>query len=208
MARAGAALLFHRGRRAGIQEPMVSEEEMRAGSIGELRQHNDTIELLDYRVEWPALFERTAAQIRDALGTRALLLEHVGSTSVPGLAAKPIIDVLLAVAHSSDESAYVPAMEAAGFVLRHREAWYEHRMFKGSDPDANIHVFSEDCPEIARMLLFREWLRSNAADRELYERTKRELAQRTWKYVQNYADAKTEVVEEIIARAKATTAAR
>jgi GrpB-like predicted nucleotidyltransferase (UPF0157 family) len=185
---------------------VTTEEEMAAARIGGLRLHNNTIELLDYQPEWPALFERMATRIRAALGERALVLEHVGSTSVPGLAAKPIIDVLLAVAHSSDEPAYVPAMEAAGFVLHAREPnWYEHRLIKGANPNANIHVLSQGCPEIDRMLLFRDWIRSNAADRELYERTKRELAKRVWKYVQNYADAKTEIVEEIIARAKAAT---
>jgi GrpB-like predicted nucleotidyltransferase (UPF0157 family) len=95
-------------------------------------------------------------------------------------------------------------MEAAGYVLRIREPeWFEHRLFKGSDPASNIHVFTEGTPEIDRMLAFRDWLRSHDEDRILYERTKRELAAREWKYVQHYADAKTEVVEAIIARASA-----
>jgi GrpB-like predicted nucleotidyltransferase (UPF0157 family) len=141
------------------------------------------------------------------LGDRVLLIEHVGSTSVPGLAAKPRIDMLLVVPNSADESTYVPALEAAGYVLAIREPdWYEHRVFKGPDMDINLHVFSPGCPEIDRMLLFRNWLRSNTSDRELYERTKRELARKDWKYTQNYADAKTEVVEEIIARAQADAA--
>jgi GrpB-like predicted nucleotidyltransferase (UPF0157 family) len=107
------------------------------------------------------------------------------------------------VADSADESAYVPALEAAGYVLRIREPhWYEHRVFKGPDMDINLHVFSLDCPEIDRMLLFRDWLRSNASDRRLYERTKRELARRDWKYTQNYADAKTTVITEILTRAR------
>ena len=122
---------------------------------------------------------------------------------MPGLAAKPIIDMLLVVADSADEEAYVPAMEAAGYSLRIRETdWYEHRMFKGPDTDINLHVFSPGCPEIDRMLIFRDWLRSHAADRDLYARTKLALAQKEWKYVQNYADAKTAVIEEIIARAR------
>ncbi len=187
---------------------MTTEGEMRAGTIGELQVLNGSIELAEYSAEWPAMFVRSAERIRAALGERALLLEHVGSTSVPGLAAKPIIDVLLAVADSADERAYAPVMEAAGFVLRHREPqWYEHRMFKGADPDANLHVFSAGCEEIERMLLFRDWLRSNAADRELYEHTKQVLARQTWKYVQNYADAKTAVVQEIMTRARAAAIA-
>jgi GrpB-like predicted nucleotidyltransferase (UPF0157 family) len=121
---------------------------------------------------------------------------------VPGLAAKPIIDMTLAVPDSADEDTYLPALEAAGYVLRIREPdWYEHRVFRGPDTNVNLHVFSEGCPEIDRMLGFRDWLRSNPADRELYERTKRELAAKKWDYVQDYADAKTAVVEEIVARA-------
>jgi GrpB-like predicted nucleotidyltransferase (UPF0157 family) len=132
-----------------------------------------------------------------------LLLEHVGSTSVPGLAAKPRIDILLGVSSSADEAAYVPALEASGYVLRIREpAWHEHRLLKGPETDLNLHVFSQGCPEIDRMLRFRDWLRSHDADRELYARTKRELARRDWKYTQEYADAKTAVVEEILARAQ------
>jgi GrpB-like predicted nucleotidyltransferase (UPF0157 family) len=149
---------------------------------------------------------RTSLPVRrhaSALGDRALLLEHVGSTSVPGLAAKPKIDLLLVVANTVDEPAYVPDLEAAGYVLHIREPdWYEHRLFKGLDTEINLHVFSLGCEEIDRMLLFRNWLRSHPADRELYERTKRELARQEWKYVQNYADAKSAVVQEILARAR------
>jgi GrpB-like predicted nucleotidyltransferase (UPF0157 family) len=123
---------------------------------------------------------------------------------VPGLAAKPIIDIVLAVPDSSDEDTYVPALEAAGYVLRIREPdWYEHRVLKKTEPNVNLHVFTEGCVEIDRMLAFRDHLRADAADRELYERTKRDLAAREWAYVQDYADAKTEVVEEIITRAGA-----
>ncbi len=160
--------------------------------------------LVDYDDAWPVRFEREARRIRTALGTRALLLEHAGSTSVPGLVAKPIIDVVLAVPDSTNEDDYVPALEAEGYTLRIREPdWYEHRMLRKADPSVNLHVFSADCPEIDRMLAFRDHLRADAADRELYERTKRDLAAREWAYVQDYADAKTEVVEEIVARALA-----
>jgi GrpB-like predicted nucleotidyltransferase (UPF0157 family) len=133
-----------------------------------------------------------------------LRIEHTGSTSVPGLAAKPIIDVLLVVTDSSDDDAYVPPLESAGYVLRIREpSWFEHRMFKGPDTDINLHVLSSGCPEIDRMLIFRDWLRSNSADRDLYARTKLALARKDWKYSQNYADAKTAIIEEILARARA-----
>ncbi len=191
-------------KRATAHVPLT-EEQLRAAHVGELVPLNGAILLADYSPEWPRLFEREAARVRSALGERVLLLEHVGSTSVPGLAAKPRIDMLLVVPDSSDEPAYVPALEAAGYVLHIREPdWYEHRLFKGPDTDVNLHVFSSGCSEIDRMLLFRDWLRTHPSERQLYERAKRELASRTWKYSQNYADAKSEVVEEIIARARKT----
>jgi GrpB-like predicted nucleotidyltransferase (UPF0157 family) len=182
----------------------ASEEALRAVTIGELVVHGGPVTLVDYDPSWPALFEREAARIRSVLGDKVRRLEHVGSTSVPGLAAKPIIDAVLAVPDSSDEGAYVPSMEAAGYVLRIREPeWFEHRMFKGPDTAANVHVFTDGASEIQRMLGFRDWLRSHDDERLLYERTKRELAARTWKYVQHYADAKTDVVAEIMGRALA-----
>src|SRR6202007_2914839 len=128
--------------------------------------------------------------IQAALGPAAVLIEHAGSTSVPGLAAKPIIDIVLAVPDSANEEAYVPAMEAVGYVLWSREPdWFEHRMFKGPDTDINLHVFTVGAAEIDRLLLFRDWLRVNDTDRAAYLAVKRELARRTWRHVQHYADA-------------------
>ena len=93
-------------------------------------------------------------------------------------------------------------LEAAGYVLRAREpGWFEHRMFKGPDTDINLHVFTVGAAEIGRMLLFRDRLRAHDADRDAYLQVKRDLAQRTWRHVQHYADAKTAIVEQIIARA-------
>jgi GrpB-like predicted nucleotidyltransferase (UPF0157 family) len=181
----------------------MTEEELRAVTVGEPTRLSGPVELVDYDPAWPQLFAREAERVRAALGDRVLLLEHVGSTSVPGLTAKPWIDMVLVVADSADEPAYVPALDAAGYVLRIREPdWYEHRMFRRSDPGVHLHVFSPHCSEVERMLLFRDHLRRNESDRRLYERTKRELARREWAYVQNYADAKASVVEEIIARAR------
>ncbi len=184
----------------------LTEEQIRAAQVGELVPLVAPIQIVDYDPEWPRLYEREAARVQSVLGDRVLLLEHVGSTSVPGLAAKPKIDMLLVVANTADEPAYVPAMETAGYILTIREPdWYEHRVFKGPDTDINLHVFSSDCTEIERMLLFRDWLRSNKSDRLLYERTKRQLARNNWKYMQNYADAKTSVVQEILTRAQKNT---
>jgi GrpB-like predicted nucleotidyltransferase (UPF0157 family) len=178
------------------------EAELQAARIGNVEVHGKPIELVDYDPAWPRLDEREAEKIRAALGERALGLEHAGSTSVPGLAAKPIIDMVLTVPDSADEDAYVPALEAAGYELTIRERdWHEHRLLNGTDPKVNLHVFSDGCPEIARMTAFRDHLRATPADRDLYERTKRELAGRTWTYTQDYADAKSEVVEDILTRA-------
>ena len=183
-------------------EPMT-EEQILAAHIGEKRPHNATVHLANYDPAWPALFAGHADRIGGALGDRALMIEHVGSTSVPGLAAKPTIDILLVVANSADEDSYVPAMEAAGYGLRIREPdFHEHRMFLDHDRTTQVHVLTDGNEEIERYLLFRDRLRTNRADRELYERTKRALAQKEWKYVQNYADAKGPVVEDIIARAR------
>lgn len=178
--------------------------EIRAATVGELKEHRAPIALVEPDPTWPAMFRREEERIRGALGERVIRLEHTGSTSVPGLAAKPVIDMTMTVADVRNEAAYVPDLEKAGYVLRIRESepdWYDHRVFKGPETNVNLHVFSVGCVELARMVGFRDWLRTHDDDRELYERTKRDLAMREWKYVQNYADAKTEVVEAIMARA-------
>lgn len=181
-----------------------TEEELRAVTVGELKPLTGGILVANYDPKWPDVFAVEAAKIRAALGERVVLLEHAGSTSVPGLAAKPVLDIVLVVADPADEAAYVPALEAAGYALRIREPeWYQHRMLRGANPDVNLHVFGKGCEEVDQMLLMRDWLRENEADRELYARTKRELAQKNWTYVQHYADAKTEVVRAILARARA-----
>lgn len=160
--------------------------------------------IVEYDPQWPELFAREAGRIRSALGTKALRVEHAGSTSVHGLAAKPVIDIVLEVADSAAEKSYAPELEASGYELRIREPeWFEHRLFKGHDPEVNLHVFSSGCEEISRMLAFRDWLRRADADRDLYQRAKLSLAQREWEQVQDYADAKTAVINEIMARARA-----
>lgn len=190
---------------AGSPKPNLpmTEEQLLEVTIGERLPLNSTVYLAPYDPAWPALFVRLKERIQEALKDDILVLEHVGSTSVAGLSAKPIIDIVLAVADSSDEPSFVSPLEQKGFKLRIREPdWYEHRMFKSSDPDANLHVFSDGCVEIDRMIRFRDWLRNHADDRMLYEGKKREMAGRTWKYTQNYADAKSEIIQEILERAR------
>jgi GrpB-like predicted nucleotidyltransferase (UPF0157 family) len=182
----------------------TSGEQLRAVHVGQLKRLDGPVTLVDYDPEWPSIFEREAARIRAALGEHALVVEHVGSTSVPGLAAKPIVDIVVAVPDSADEPSYAPLFEAAGYTLRIREpGWYEHRVFRGPEDDVTVHVFTAGSQEVERMLAFRDRLRADEADRDLYLRTKRELAARHWEYRQHYADAKSEVVEEILTRALA-----
>lgn len=179
----------------------LSEDYLRQHTVGELKPLAGPIRLAEYDSQWPHKYEQEANRIRTALGPRALHIEHVGSTSVPGLVAKPIIDIVLEVAESGNEREYTSALEAVGYRLHLREpGWYEHRLFKGIDDSVNLHVFSEGCPEIGRMVRFRDWLRASREDRELYAQAKRALADQEWKYTQNYADAKSTVVEAIMSR--------
>ena len=157
------------------------------------------IELSPYDPEWPSTFETLATGIRTALGPVATDVEHVGSTSVPGLAAKPIIDINLLVIDSADESAYIPALEGLGYVLHLREpAWHEHRLLRLDDPRVNLHVFTSGSPEHARMIRFRDRLRGDPVALELYLSTKQRLAAGHWERVQDYADEKSSVVEQIL----------
>ena len=180
----------------------MTEEELRAATIGEPTVHDSTIHLAEYDTGWPDRYADEVSRIRAALGAEVLALEHVGSTSVPRPRGQAGIDIVLVVSDPANEGTYVPTLEAAGYVLRIREPdWHEHRMLVREQPKVQVHVFSRDCPEIERMLAFRDRLRGNDTDRELYEQTKRELAACTWRYVQDYADAKTDVVQDIMTRA-------
>ncbi|HEY0406772.1 MAG TPA: GrpB family protein [Pyrinomonadaceae bacterium] len=174
----------------------MADEPLETGLIGGVEKRE--IKIVDYDPDWPKKFETHARFITDALGGSALRVEHIGSTSVPGLAAKPIIDILVVVTDSADESVYLPQLEAAGYVLRVREPdWNEHRMFRTPEKDVHIHVYSAGCPEIQRNLSFRDRLRRNTEDCRRYERTKRELAVKEWSDMNAYAAAKTEVIESI-----------
>jgi GrpB-like predicted nucleotidyltransferase (UPF0157 family) len=164
--------------------------------------HNGPILLADPDPAWPAQYAAEEARIRSALRHNAVRVEHVGSTSVADLAAKPILDILLLVRDPVVEADYVPALENVGYLLHLREpGWHQHRLLKRTEPAVNLHVFAADSVEPVRMLRFRDWLRAHPDDRRRYESTKRQLAGQHWARVQDYADAKTEVVEDILARA-------
>ena len=181
----------------------LTEEQIRAAHVGEVKPLDGRVLIVDYDPQWAELFEREAARIRGVLAGGRCELSMSARRPSLALPAKPVIDIVLVVTDSADETAYVPVLAAAGYRLHVREAdWYEHRMFKGPDTDINLHTFSAGCPEIDRMLMFRDWLRVNPTDRQLYARTKFDLAQREWTFVQNYADAKSAVIDDIMARAR------
>ena len=184
-------------------KPPETDAELAAIHVnGPSPPHNATVSLAPYDVAWPVQYDAEAAKVRAALGAGARVLEHVGSTSIPGMAAKPIIDIVLGVAASADEASYVPALTAQGYRLHIREPdWHEHRLMKGADPVVNLHIFTAGDAEIGRMVAFRDRCRTHPEELAFYLGAKRELASRTWRYVQHYANAKAEVVEAIIARA-------
>lgn len=157
--------------------------------------------LVPYDPNWPAIYEAEAAHVRQALGEKALVLEHIGSTSVPGLLAKPCIDMVLGVADAANEDAYAPELDAAGFVLRIRQPeWNEHRVFKSERVNSNLHVWSADSSEITRHINFRDWLRTHPEDMARYATAKQEIASSDFATMPEYADAKNDVIREIQAR--------
>lgn len=160
------------------------------------------VTLVDYDPAWPELFERRAAELRRALGDRVRLVEHIGSTSVPGLVAKPIVDIVLGIDDPDDERAYLPDLEQLGYDLRVREP--RHRALRIGDPDepVNLHCYPPDHAEVRRYLAFRDRLRADESDRERYAAVKRELARRQWRDINYYAEAKSPVIDEIIARSE------
>lgn len=181
---------------------MTRDEYVDSVTIGERDPLEGDVFLADYSPDWPLWFASEKEKIEKALGDKALQIHHVGSTSVPNLVAKPLLDLLLLVPDAAKEEDYVVPLEALGYTLRIREPdWYGHRLLKGPENKINLHVFTEGCEEAKRMLLFRDWLREHPEDRELYAKTKQELAKKSWTHIQHYADAKSEVVAEIMARA-------
>ncbi|KAI1279315.1 GrpB domain protein [Xylaria sp. FL0933] len=162
------------------------------------------LKIVDYRPEWPSMFADIEKRIRQALGDRVVSVQHVGSTSVPGLAAKDVIDIDLVVADPGDEDSYVSDLQAAGFIFLLREpAWYQHRLFYLEEPYANLHVFGHDSPEVVRHQLFRDWLREHEEDRKRYVAVKREAAESAAAAGENvlqYNNRKAPVLKDILQR--------
>jgi GrpB-like predicted nucleotidyltransferase (UPF0157 family) len=163
------------------------------------------IEITDPDPAWPRRYDRLAGRIRESLGWRVLQLEHVGSTSVPGLAAKPVIDIDLTVADPNDEQHYALALEAMGFRLEIREPWwYGHRVLRADGPRCNLHVFAFDSPEPVRHRIFRDWLRGNPDERDRYAAAKHQAASAAnaaGEHVMQYNARKQQVIREIYHRA-------
>ena len=177
----------------GRRRPDVDDLRLVGGT--ELRR----LEIVDYDPAWPAMFAEHRRRLREALKTAAVGIEHIGSTSVPGLAAKPIVDIVVAVEDITAEEDYLDPLLAAGYVLRVREP--RHRMVRTPERDVHVHLYEQGASEIDEYLLLRDHLRSDADDRARYEHTKRELLGRSWDDMNDYADAKTEVILAIKARA-------
>ena len=159
-----------------------------------------SIVIEDYDPAWTARFEQVHAALQRALGPKAHRIEHFGSTAVPGLGAKGIIDVLVTVDDADDEASYDPPLTQAGFHMRVRQPG--HRMYRTPDLDVHVHIFTEGGDAANIRLLFRDWLRHDAHDRRLYEETKRELARKDWDATNDYSQAKGTVVAEILVRAQ------
>jgi GrpB-like predicted nucleotidyltransferase (UPF0157 family) len=169
--------------------------------VGERPTRWDHIVIEDYDPAWVDQFAAAAALLEETLGGQIIAIEHVGSTSVPGLPAKPIIDIDLLLEDTADESGYVPALEARGYRLVLREPWwYGHRMLVSPAEDVHLHVWPKDAPEPIRHRLFRDWLRTHRQDRDLYASTKRRLAQDTVENPRRYVMAKNDVIDDIYAR--------
>ncbi|WP_183002170.1 GrpB family protein [Achromobacter sp. UMC71] len=160
----------------------------------------ETIAVVPYDPAWPGLYERLAAEIAGALGSAMLAIDHVGSTAVPGLPAKPVIDIDVAVADPADEAAYVPALEAIGYLLTVREpSWHQHRCLQRASPRINLHVFAPDCPENIRHTMFRDWLRGHPEDLGRYAQAKHAAALGVYQ-VTDYNRRKQDVLRDIYGR--------
>jgi GrpB-like predicted nucleotidyltransferase (UPF0157 family) len=179
----------------------ASPEQLAASLVGEPPARWQTIVLEDYDPAWADQFAATRSRLEQTLPGQMVGIEHVGSTSVPGLAAKPIIDIDLLLDSTADESRYLPALEGLGYRLVLREPWwYGHRMLVSPTADVNLHVWPQDAPEPIRHRLFRDWLRSHPDDRDRYAAAKRSVAAATEDQPGDYSLSKNAVIDDIYAK--------
>ncbi|MBD8453013.1 GrpB family protein [Serratia rubidaea] len=164
------------------------------------KPRQEEIDVVDYDPRWPQRFAQEKARLERALGPYALHIEHVGSTAVPALAAKPIIDIDLLVADPANEAGYIPPLTALGYVHTIREpSWYQHRMLRLDAPQINLHVFAIGSPEHLRHRLFRDWLIAHPEDRQRYVASKRRARQGV-NTMTDYNRNKQETVRQIYAK--------
>lgn len=162
------------------------------------------IQLVPYDPSWPEKFKSEQQKITTALGARALRVDHIGSTSIRGLIAKPIIDIQLSVDDPDNEGEYLPELEQQGYVLRLRQKG--HRMVRTPELDFQVHICKTGSDWERRHLLFRDWLRHDKDDRRAYADLKERLAKQDWETMNHYADAKGKVIRELTKRAEAWAA--
>lgn len=178
-----------------------SAEDDAVALVGRPPAFFDSVLIEHYDPRWADRFAAVSRELEGRLGGLVIDVEHVGSTSVPGLAAKPIIDIDLRLEDTANETRYIPALEELGYRLVLREPWWHgHRMLVSAEEDVNLHVWPRDSPEPVRHRLFRDWLRTHAEDRDLYEGAKRRLAQQTTAAPREYSLAKNVVIDEIYER--------
>jgi GrpB-like predicted nucleotidyltransferase (UPF0157 family) len=159
------------------------------------------IRIVDYDPAWPRRFARERERIAGALGPVARRIDHIGSTAVPGLAAKAIVDIQVSVPDVEDEPSFLAALLAAGY--RHRVREPGHQMVRTPERDVHVHICTSGGEWERRHLLLRDWLRRDPADREAYQRRKRELARQDWADMNDYAAAKGPLIAELTRRAEA-----
>lgn len=153
-----------------------------------------------YSSAWPDIFEEHRRRINDVLGGVACRVDHIGSTAVKGLAAKPIIDIQVSVLDVEQEASYLEPLVAAGYQPRVREPG--HRMFRTPELHVHLHVCDAGSDWERRHLLLRDWLRQSAADRQAYAELKTQLQTQGWETMNHYADAKTVLISEMTVRAE------
>lgn len=183
---------------------MVEESKSRRHDVTDVElvggAEKRSLELVSYDERWPAMFRDNRDRIRSALAGMVIAVEHIGSTSVPGLAAKPIIDLVVTMPDITAEEDYLDPLMAAGYELRVREPG--HRMVRTPARDVHVHILQHGNSDVDEYRLFRDHLRADANDRALYERTKRALLIPDWDEMNAYAEAKTEVISVIKGRAR------
>jgi len=179
------------------RRPDVDEVEFVGG------QEKRELHVVDYDPHWAHIFLVHQQRIQTALAAVPVDIHHIGSTSVPGLPAKPIVDIAIAVDDITAEEDYLTPLLAAGYLLRVREP--AHRLVRTPERDVHVHILEKGDPAITRYLVFRDRLRSDADDRALYAETKKALIRQGFDDMNAYSDAKTDVIAAIVARAVVAT---